>query len=181
MSRIVSDLLSLARADSGQYPINKTDCSLEPLIEECVRALKHLAEKHGVALSFTSPATGIVVKGDAELLRRLFMNLLDNAIKYTASGGSVRAEFSQNQSDCIFTVSDTGRGIAVDAQPHIFERFYREDKVRQRSSGSEGSGAGLGLSISQWIANLHGGRVSLEKSSEKGSTFSVRLPISQLV
>jgi len=181
MSRIVSDLLSLARADSRQYPINKTDCSLGPLIEECVRALKHLAEKHGVALSFTSPATGIVVKGDAELLRRLFMNLLDNAIKYTASGGAVRAEFSQNQSDCIFTVSDTGRGIAVDAQPHIFERFYREDKVRQRSSGSEGSGAGLGLSISQWIANLHGGRVSLEKSSEKGSTFSVRLQISQLV
>jgi signal transduction histidine kinase len=181
MSRIVADLLSLARADSGQYPINKTDCSLGPLIEECVRALKHLAEKRGVALSFTPPATEIVLKGDAELLRRLFMNLLDNAVKYTTSGGTVRAELSQDQSECIFTVSDTGRGIALDAQPHIFERFYREDKVRQRSADSDGSGAGLGLSISQWIANLHGGRVTLEKSSENGSVFSVRLPSSQRV
>jgi heavy metal sensor kinase len=176
MSRIVADLLSLARADSGQYPINHADCSLGPLIEECVRALKHLAEQRGVSLSFGAPAMEVVVKGDAELLRRLFMNLLDNAIKYTASGGSVRAELSQDQSASIFTVNDTGRGIAVDAQPHIFERFYREDKVRQRSANSDGSGAGLGLSISQWIANLHGGRVSLEESSEKGSTFSVRLP-----
>src|SRR5437588_2343102 len=181
MSRIVADLLSLARADSGQYPIKQTDCSLGPLIEECVRALKHLAEKRGVALSFTPPATETVIKGDAELLRRLFMNLLDNAIKYTGSGGTVRAALSQDQSECIFTISDTGRGIAAEAQPHIFERFYREDKVRQRNADSEGSGAGLGLSISQWIANLHGGRVTLDESSERGSTFSVRLPSSRLV
>jgi signal transduction histidine kinase len=178
MSRIVADLLSLARADSGQYPTNKTDCSLGPLIEECVRALKHLAEKRGVALSFTTPTTEMVVKGDAELLRRLFMNLLDNAIKYTMPGGAVKVELSKDQSECIFTVHDTGGGIDVEAQPHIFERFYREDKVRQRTTDSDGSGAGLGLSISQWIANLHGGRVILEESSAKGSTFSVRLPIS---
>jgi len=181
MSKIVADLLSLARADSRQYPVNQTDCSLGPLIEECVRALKHLAEKRGVALSFATPATEIVVKGDAELLRRLFMNLFDNAIKYTMSGGTVRAELSQDQSECIFTVHDTGRGIAVEAQPHIFERFYREDKVRQRNFDSEGSGAGLGLSISQWIANLHGGRVTLDDSSERGSIFSVRLPGSRVV
>lgn len=181
MSRIVSDLLSLARADSGQYPIKQTDCSLGPLIDECVRALKHLAEKRGVALSFTPSATELVVKGDAELLRRLFMNLLDNAIKYTSSGGTVRAALSQNQSECICTISDTGRGIAAEAQPHIFERFYREDKVRQRNADSEGSGAGLGLSISQWIANLHDGRITLDDSSEKGSTFSVRLPAPEVV
>jgi signal transduction histidine kinase len=109
------------------------------------------------------------------------MNLLDNAIKYTMPGGTVRAELSQVQSECIFTVQDTGRGIAVEAQPHIFERFYREDKVRGRNVDSEGSGAGLGLSISQWIASMHGGRVMLEDSSARGSTFSVRLPGSQLV
>jgi two-component system, OmpR family, sensor kinase len=181
MSRIVEDLLRLARADSGQYPINRADCFLGQLIEECVRALKHLAERRGVSLSFTPPAVEVVVQGDAELLRRLFMNLLDNAIKYTMSGGAVRAELFQDQSQCIFTVQDTGRGIALEAQPHIFERFYREDKVRRRNMDSEGSGAGLGLSISQWIANLQGGRVTLEESSEKGSTFSVRLPRSQLV
>lgn len=181
MSRIVADLLSLARADSGQYPINRADCFLGQLVEECVRALKHLADKRGVTLSFTPPAVEIIVSGDAELLRRLFMNLMDNAIKYTMSGGTVTAELSQDQSQCIFTVRDTGRGIAVEAQAHIFERFYREDKVRRRNTESEGSGAGLGLSISQWIANLHGGRVTLEDSSERGSTFAVRLPGSPLI
>jgi heavy metal sensor kinase len=181
MSRIVADLLSLARADSGQYPINRADCSLGPLIEECVRALKHLAEQRGVALSFTPPAVDLVVQGDAELLRRLIMNLLDNAIKYTMPGGTVGVELSQDQSERIVTVQDTGRGIAAEAQPHIFERFYREDKVRSRDTDSEGSGAGLGLSISQWIANLHGGRVTLEHSSDKGSTFSVRLPAPEVV
>ncbi len=181
MSRIVEELLSLARADSGQYSIKRADCFLGQLVEECLRALKHPAEKRGVTLSFTPPAVELVVFGDAELLRRLFMNLLDNAIKYTLSGGAVRTALSQDQSECIFTVQDTGRGIAVEAQPHIFERFYREDKVRRRNIDSEGSGAGLGLSISQWIANLHGGRVTLEDSSEKGSTFSVRLPRSHLV
>jgi two-component system, OmpR family, sensor kinase len=181
MSRIVADLLSLARADSGQYPIKRADCFLGQVVEECLRALKHLADKRGVTLSFTPPSVELVVQGDAELLRRLFMNLLDNAIKYTLSGGTVRTELSQDQSECIFTVQDTGRGIALEAQPHIFERFYREDKVRRRNIESEGSGAGLGLSISQWIANLHSGRVTLEESSEKGSTFSVRLPGSQLV
>lgn len=181
MSRIVADLLSLARADSGQYPINRTNCFLGVLVAECVRALKHLADKGGVTLLFTPPAVEVVVQGDAELLRRLIMNLLDNAIKYTMSGGKVRVEVSQNQSQCVFTVQDTGKGITAQAQPHIFERFYREDKVRKRSTNSDGSGAGLGLSISQWIANLHGGRVTLEESSAKGSTFTVRLPCSQRV
>jgi heavy metal sensor kinase len=181
MSSIVADLLSLARADSGQYAINRGDCFLGQLVEECVRALKHLADRGGVNLKFMPPAAEVVIQGDAELLRRLIKNLLDNAIKYTMSGGTVRVDLSQDQSQCVLTVKDTGRGIAVEAQPHIFERFYREDKVRGRNTDSEGSGAGLGLSISQWIANLHGGRVALEESSEKGSTFSVRLPRSQLV
>jgi signal transduction histidine kinase len=121
----------------------------------------------------------LVVQGDAELLRRLITNLLDNAIKYTMSGGTVMVGLSQEQSQCMITVRDTGRGIAVEAQPHIFERFYREDKVRRRNLDSEGSGAGLGLSISQWIANLHGGTVTLEESTERGSTFAVRLPPSK--
>jgi signal transduction histidine kinase len=176
MSRIVADLLSLARADSGQYPINRADCFLGQLVEECVRVLKHLAGKRDITLSFTPPAVELVVQGDGELLRRLFTNLLDNAIKYTMPGGTVTIELSEDQSQCVITVKDTGRGIAVDAQPHIFERFYREDKVRRRNLDSEGSGAGLGLSISQWIANLHGGRVTLEESTERGSTFAVRLP-----
>src|SRR5882762_7559576 len=98
MSRIVEELLSLARADSGEYPIKRADCFLGQLVEECLRALKHPAEKRGVRLSFTPPVVELVVQGDAELLRRLFMNLLDNAIKYTMSGGTVMVELSQEQS-----------------------------------------------------------------------------------
>lgn len=181
MSRIVADLLSLARADSGQYPINRAECFLGQLAAECVRALKPLADKKGITLSLTPPAVELRIQGDAELLRRLLTNLLDNAIKYTMSGGTVLVELSQEESLCIITVRDTGRGIAVESQPHIFERFYREDRVRSRNPDSEGSGAGLGLSISQWIANLHGGRVTLEESTERGSTFVVRLPRSKSV
>lgn len=181
MSRIVADLLRLARADSGQYPITQAACSLGQLAEECVRALKHPAQKKGVVLSFPTPASECMVQGDAELLRRLFMNLIDNAIKYTMSGGSVVVRLSHDQAQCVFTVQDTGRGIGLEAQPHIFERFYREDKVRRRNIESEGSGAGLGLSISQWIASLHGGRVTLEESTKKGSIFSVVLPRQQAV
>jgi heavy metal sensor kinase len=179
MSRIVADLLNLARADSGQYPINRTDCSLGQLVEECIRALKHLADKRGITLSFKPPVVDLVVQGGGELLRRLFTNLLDNAIKYTMPGGTVMIELSQERSQSLVTVRDTGRGIAVEAQPHIFERFYREDKVRGRNPDSEGSGAGLGLSISQWIANLHDGSVTLEESTERGSIFAVRLPLSK--
>jgi heavy metal sensor kinase len=171
MSRIVEDLLSLARADSGQSSLERTDCSLGDLVEECLRAIKHSADKRGVRLSFRPPGENIVVQGDAELLRRLFMNLLDNAIKYTQPEGVVTVTVSRLESEVILTIQDTGRGIAAEAQPHIFERFYREDRVRGRNIESEGSGAGLGLSIAQWIANLHGGRVTLVNSSEKGSTF----------
>jgi heavy metal sensor kinase len=178
MSRIVEDLFSLARADSGQYPLSHADCFLNDLVEESLRAARYLAEKRGVTLCFSQSDVELVVEGDEELLRRLIMNLLDNAIKYTMPGGVVTVQLFQLPTECVLMVQDTGRGIAIEAQPHIFERFFREDKARRRNVESEGSGAGLGLSISQWIANLHGGHIFLESSSEKGSTFSVRFPCS---
>jgi signal transduction histidine kinase len=111
-------------------------------------------------------------RGDEELLRRLVVNLLDNAIRYTPEGGRVSAELETQGADVRVRVSDTGVGISADAASHIFERFYRSDKARSRADG----GFGLGLSIVKWIAESHHGDVQLTKRPEKGSVFTVTLP-----
>jgi len=111
------------------------------------------------------------------LLRRLIMNLLDNAIKHTPHGGSVSIACGHEDSQYTLRISDTGQGIPIELQPRIFERFFRADKVRARSE-SDGGGAGLGLSIGRWIAEAHHGRLELTHSGPMGSTFTVLLPIS---
>jgi len=111
-------------------------------------------------------------------LRQLVLNLLDNAIKHTPAEGEVSVALRTHNSAHQIMVRDTGTGIPHEAQPHIFERFYRADKARSRSHSSEfGSGAGLGLSIAQWIALQHGGEVRLIKSDEQGSVFVATLPV----
>ena len=102
----------------------------------------------------------------------MLLNLLDNAIKYTPSGGRVTAGWSINGTQVELWVRDTGAGIAPEHLPHIFDRFYRVDKARSRAEG----GAGLGLSICRWIAEAHGGSISVESAPGQGSTFTVRLP-----
>jgi signal transduction histidine kinase len=116
--------------------------------------------------------------GDEGLLRQLVLNLLDNAIKHTPATGSVSVALTTQEAEHRILVSDTGLGIPQDAQPYIFQRFYRADKARSRSDTSEfGSGAGLGLSIAQWIAAQHGGYVRLLKSDERGTVFLASLPV----
>jgi len=107
----------------------------------------------------------------------MILNLLDNAIKYTPAGGHVQLDLARAEAAYVIHVTDTGAGIPVAAQPHIFERFYRVDKARSRN-GDAGGGAGLGLSIAAWIAELHGGRVTLARSDQHGSVFVVSLPSS---
>jgi len=103
-----------------------------------------------VSLSFSQPDVESVVEGDEELLRRLIMNLLDNAIKYTMPGGMVTVQLIQLPTECVLMVQDTGRGIAIEAQPYIFERFFREDKARRRNVESEGS-------VQDWVFQSHSG------------------------
>ena len=107
------------------------------------------------------------------MLRRLMMNLLDNAIKYTPIGGSVEAKVKQRPGEAEIEVADTGIGIEAEAAARVFERFYRVDKARSRAEG----GSGLGLSIAKWAAEAHGGSIHLESQPGRGSTFTVRLPI----
>jgi signal transduction histidine kinase len=108
----------------------------------------------------------------------MVMNLADNAVKHTPAGGTVSVSLARTAAEYTITVSDTGRGIPPEAQPLVFERFYRSDRARSRPGGS--GGAGLGLPIARWIAEAHGGRLELVRSDEQGSTFRATLPRSPL-
>ena len=113
---------------------------------------------------------------DDALLRQMLLNLLDNAVKHTPAGGQIRLRLERADSNYSVIVTDTGTGIPSEAQPHIFERFYRADKARSRAANGNGCGAGLGLSIARWIAEAHGGSLTLQHSDETGSKFRVTLP-----
>lgn len=175
LTRIVEDLFTLARADAGQYPLALTNFYLDDSLGECVRSIRSLAIKHEVELSYAQPGKEIPFYGDEGLLRRMILNLLDNALKHTAAGGHIRVGITQRDGTCAIRISDTGAGIPTAAQPHIFERFYRADKARARADGDNGSGAGLGLSIAMWVAEMHDGRILLEHSDSSGSTFIIML------
>jgi heavy metal sensor kinase len=174
MSRLVEDLFTLARADAGQILLVKTQFYLDELLQDCVRAVKSLAEKRDVRLALEAEME-MPFHADEEFVRRLFLNLLDNAIKFTPPKGSViiRAEISDNS--YLITVSDTGKGISTEDKAHIFERFYRADKARSRDENE--SGAGLGLSIALWISEVHDGTLRLQNSDADGSTFLVKFPV----
>ena len=144
----------LARADAGQYKLASKEFYLDELAGEVARAVRTLVAERGLTLQLDA-AEEMPFRGDENLMRRLLLNLVDNAIKYTPRGGAVTVSCRQEAKRYIITVSDTGPGIPVEAQPHIFERFYRADSARSRAE-DEGagltSGAGLGLSIARWIA-----------------------------
>ena len=142
---------------------------LAPMVEEIFTDLAPLAEKRGVTLD--AEGGGSLIGSDA-LIYRLLFNLTENAVKYNRPGGSVRVELAQGQEKCIIRVSDTGCGIPEEYQRSIFHPFFRVDKSRSREYG----GAGLGLSLVWEIADLHGGSVWVEESSDKGTTIAVELP-----
>jgi signal transduction histidine kinase len=166
MGRLVNDLLALARADAGQ-PLRRMPVPLAPLLQDVVSQARGLARGQVVELEVEAPAT---VQGDPDRLRQLLLILLDNALKATPPGGSVRVGLSSPDGEAVVTVADTGRGIEPGDLPHIFERFYRAD--RARASG----GAGLGLSIALSIATEHGGTIHAESTPGAGATFTVRIP-----
>lgn len=179
LARIVDDMFTLARADSGRRPLTLSNFYLDELIGETTRAASVLAARKGVAVEAAELAE-VLCHGDQDLLRQMLLNLLDNAIKHTPAGGAIRVSLAQFDSACEVTVADTGEGIPVEAQPHIFERFYRVDKARSRSdTNANGSGAGLGLSIARWVAEAHGGTIRLVRSGSEGTAFAVKLPLKQ--
>ena len=178
LNKIVDDLFTLARADSGQRRLDPHDFYLDELIAETVRAAGVLAGRKNVSVEFEEAAEAPYC-GDEALLRQMLLNLLDNAIKHTPAGGKVILRLGRKDSTYSVVVADTGVGIPPEAQPRIFERFYRADKVRSRATdGNVGSDAGLGLSIARWAAETHGGSLVLQHSDHTGSRFRVTLPVS---
>jgi two-component system, OmpR family, sensor kinase len=175
LTRIVEDMFTLARADSGRYPLHKSRFYIDELIDETARAASVLASGREVTVGvINSPDSTFF--GDEDLLRRMILNLLDNAIKHSRPAGSVRLRLTRHDQEYNIEVSDTGTGIPPESQPSIFERFYRADKARSRSD-AHGGGAGLGLSISRWVAEAHGGSLRLAHSDNTGTTFVATLPI----
>jgi two-component system OmpR family sensor kinase len=174
MTDLVESLLTLARADEGRFDIYREPIELQPLVQEVYETALILGEAQGVTvnLPFT---TDVVVMADRTRLRQLFLNLVTNAIKYTPAGGKVELGLGRHPDNVTFAVRDTGIGISAADFPHIFERFWRADRVRSRMS--ERGGFGLGLAISQWIAQAHGGTLTASSRLGRGSLFTVTLPI----
>ena len=175
MSDLVDSLLTLARADEGRFDLYREPVALGPLVRDVYETAMILGEECGLTVSMSVLEEG-VVDGDARRLRQLFLNLITNAIKYTPRGGRVELSLSQRVGDEIaFTVRDTGIGMSAADLSHVFERFWRADRARSRTS--ERGGFGLGLAISQWIAQAHGGRIAVQSRLGRGSVFTVTLPL----
>lgn len=175
MTRIIEDLFTLARVDAGQQPLRKETIYLDEILSEAVKSFRTVAKSRNISLRFETPEE-MKFSGDSQLLRRLFTNLIDNALKHAKSHVKVSAEKRNNFFE--INVEDDGAGISPEAQPHIFERFYRADKARSREEKAQtGSGAGLGLAISKFIAEAHDGNLSLAKSDANGSIFTVKFPV----
>ncbi len=172
MIRLVGSLLTLARADAGQIPIAREPVNLGRIVTDAVEQVRPLAESKAVSLEVDS-GPDVRLVADQDLLLQLTLNLLDNAVKYTASGGPVTVAWAVDGRWAELRVSDTGAGIPADHLLRIFDRFYRADAARTRAAG----GAGLGLSISRWIAEAHGGSIRVESEPGQGTTFTVRLPV----
>lgn len=175
LARIVDDLFMLARADTGELPVRAEPLYLNDLVAECVREARSLASARGVQLAAHAPADA-PFEGDEMLLRRLVLNLIDNAIKYTPSGGRVDATLRIGHGSYRLEVEDTGGGVPADIRPRIFDRFVRADAARSHAGDAFSSGAGLGLPIARWIAEAHGGQVELERTASTGSLFVLTLP-----
>jgi signal transduction histidine kinase len=177
MADLVDSLLTLARADEGRFDLMREPVELEPLARDVYETALILGEDAGLNVTM-SRVENSIVHGDRTRLRQLFLNLITNAIKYTPKGGDVELQLTATEAEATFTVRDTGIGIAAIDLPNIFDRFYRADRVRSRMA--ERGGWGLGLSISQWIAQAHGGTLSVQSRLHRGSTFTVSLPVSHV-
>lgn len=172
LSRLIHDLLSLARADEGQLTLDRDAVRLDLLAQDVAASMEPLAAERNLTLHVETPQL-VTVQGDTARLIQVMMALVDNALTYTNAGGSVRLAVEAGDGQARVSVSDTGIGIGEEAMPHLFERFYRADPARSRAAG----GSGLGLAIVDWIVRAHGGAVTVESKEGQGSTFTVVLPL----
>ena len=178
LGRLVEDLLMLARADAGERRIERRRVFLDDITLDAVEAARLIAERKSVRLE-VADFEEASANADPDLLRQLVMILLDNAIKFTKSGGVVRVQVLSRASRSQLAVTDDGVGIPPDQISHVFERFYRGDPARTRdasASAEASTGVGLGLSIAQWIAEEHDGTIDIESTPGQGTRVTVSFP-----
>lgn len=175
LSHIVDDMFLLARADAGSFPVRKTPLYLDELVDEVVRAARVLAGPRQVEIHLETPP-GLAMTGDEELIRRMVGNVTGNAVRYSPAGRAVQVRVLEAGGHFEIAVHDAGPGIPLAAQPHVFERFFRADSARSHANLS---GAGLGLPLARWIAQAHGGDVTLLRSSDQGTTFVIAVAASE--
>ena len=174
-ARVLEEMLLLARADDGTAHLSFEPVDLAEVVRVVGKKVRLLAEGSGQVLEFSVPAEDLpLVRGDYATLQRLLWILLDNAVKYTPRGGTIRVVVSQSGDRLTVEVHDTGIGIAPTDLPHIFERFYRAEGSRGRTDGS-----GLGLAIARWIADTHQAELTVTSRENDGTTFRVSLPVLQ--
>jgi heavy metal sensor kinase len=172
-TQLVESLLTLARADGGAAHLHFAELDLTPVLQKASHQISLLAYSKGLSFSTRISAEPLFVHGDSAALESLLLTILDNAVKYTPSGGFVRFRSFAAPGEIVVEVEDTGVGIAAEDLPRIFDRFYRADQARSR----EVPGSGLGLSIARWIAETHKGRVEVESQLGAGSLFRIVLPL----
>jgi len=172
LKRSIDQILMLARAESGQIPLALAAIDLQALAASLVDQLEPIAQAEGVVLRCET-GDPVVVQGDRDWLKRLLLNLIDNAIKFTPAPGSVVVRTSRDAGHAVLAVSDTGIGISPELKPHIFERFRRSGSGD--ASGAEG--IGIGLSLAKWIVDRHQGAIEVDSRPAEGSVFVVRLPL----
>ncbi len=172
MAFLTNQLLELARMDADKEPDVSESINLKEFLQNICSDITILCQEKNLELQ-THLLSQVQIKGDRKSLQRMFFNILNNAIKYTKEGGTIRLALEEKDHMAEVSISDTGIGIQKESLPYIFERFYRVDKARSRSEG----GSGLGLSICKQIIDVHKGRIDVNSQMGKGSTFTIKLPI----
>jgi heavy metal sensor kinase len=176
LTRLSESLLELSRADAGHVQLKRTDIALITVAQEAHSMVEVLAEEKGQRVDIVGEAN-IIVSADRLLLRQAIANLLDNAIKYSPVNSQIKIEVRRGTKNTAWLdISDEGPGIPFEHQSHVFDRFYRVDPARSRELG----GVGLGLSITRWAVEAHGGEISLDSKEGQGASFRVSLPISSV-
>ena len=172
MTKIVQDLLALSKFDAGEVDFRMEPFDACQSVRKVYEAMRLDVAKHGLSLNISLPAVPAWVLGDRDRIEQVIINITTNAVRYTASGGSVEMEVIPGEKDHRIVVRDTGIGIPKEDIPRIFDRFYRVDKARSRALG----GTGLGLSIAFEIVRRHDGHIEIESEVGKGTTMTVHLP-----
>ena len=170
LGQVVGDLLTLARADAGERPIAQLPLYLDDVAAEAVDAVRTLAEQKQVQLE-VGAFEEAKITGDPALIRQLLLIVLDNAVKFTATGGQVRLDVAAEDGRATVVVADTGIGIPSEHLPHVFERFYRGDPARREADGS-----GLGLAIARWIVDAHHARIDISSTPGTGTRVTLTFP-----